>query len=192
MATRLRVSGSVDRSALLAVANTRHGHEARRPFPAPITCADGSERDRLLDPEGAKAFLAACGLAVPDAPLDDAHVEALRQVRAAVRALASGDADAYRDGLAALSTGATFRLRGRELRPEAPGWDGVIAALLIPLTELYAQRERLKRCENPACGWVFVDETRGRNQVWCADQGCGPRLRVREFRRRRRIGITAA
>ena len=192
MAARLRVSGSVDRGALLAVANTRHGHEARRPFPAPLSCVDGGERDRLLDPEAAKAFLAACGLAVPDAPLDDAHVEALRAVRAGVRALAGGDADAYRESLAALATGATFRLRGREHRPEAPGWDGVIAALLIPLTELYAQRDRVKLCENPACRWVFVDETRGRNQVWCSDQGCGPRLRVREFRRRRRVGMTAA
>ncbi|MHC4427037.1 MAG: CGNR zinc finger domain-containing protein [Planctomycetota bacterium] len=41
--------------------------------------------------------------------------------------------------------------------------------------------QRVKICENPDCGWVFLDTTRSRTRRWCGSE-CGNLLRVRRFR----------
>lgn len=40
---------------------------------------------------------------------------------------------------------------------------------------------RLRRCENPDCGWFFYDETRNRSKK-CCDETCSTLLKVRRFR----------
>jgi predicted RNA-binding Zn ribbon-like protein len=35
------------------------------------------------------------------------------------------------------------------------------------------------RCADPACGWVFVDTSRGHRRRWCSSADCGNRERVR-------------
>lgn len=182
-----RTAGA-ERHALLVVTNTAHGREAQRPIAAPSSCAASEGYDRLIVPTEGARFLEALGLDVPVSPPSAEQVTVLRGVRSAVRALAAGDDEAYRRGVAWLASARSSHLGG-----DGPaGWDAFIAGLLAPLTELHAVRDRVKRCANAACGWVFVDETRGRNQVWCTEQGCGVRHRVREFRRRRRLAETAA
>ena len=35
------------------------------------------------------------------------------------------------------------------------------------------------RCADPACGWAFVDTSRGHRRRWCSSADCGNRERVR-------------
>lgn len=45
---------------------------------------------------------------------------------------------------------------------------------------------RLKRCPDPACGWVFWDATRSRSRHWCSMQVCGNRAKARSYAARQR------
>jgi hypothetical protein len=45
---------------------------------------------------------------------------------------------------------------------------------------------RLKRCQNPACGWVFFDESKNTTRKWCCNT-CASLMKVRKFRTRHKI-----
>jgi predicted RNA-binding Zn ribbon-like protein len=44
--------------------------------------------------------------------------------------------------------------------------------------------KRLKRCANPACGWVFYDHSRNQSGTWCTMSICGNRAKKHSFRTR--------
>ena len=50
------------------------------------------------------------------------------------------------------------------------------------------QRQRLKLCANPGCGFAFVDTSINATRRWCDMRYCGNRLKVRAFRRRQTSG----
>ncbi|MBM3648293.1 MAG: hypothetical protein FJX11_10925 [Alphaproteobacteria bacterium] len=39
--------------------------------------------------------------------------------------------------------------------------------------------DRVKRCANPACGWLFLDDSRAGKRRWCSMQSCGNRAKAR-------------
>jgi predicted RNA-binding Zn ribbon-like protein len=43
---------------------------------------------------------------------------------------------------------------------------------------------KVKQCDGPRCGWLFVDESRTHGRRWCSMQDCGNRAKVRRFRER--------
>jgi predicted RNA-binding Zn ribbon-like protein len=53
------------------------------------------------------------------------------------------------------------------------------------------ERERLRRCEAPRCGRVFVDLSRNRSRRYCSSRTCGNKLHVAAYRARQR-GTPAA
>ncbi len=50
------------------------------------------------------------------------------------------------------------------------------------------ERDRLRRCEAPACRRVLVDLSRNRSRRYCDPRTCGNRLHVAAYRTRRRAG----
>jgi predicted RNA-binding Zn ribbon-like protein len=40
---------------------------------------------------------------------------------------------------------------------------------------------RIGICEGGACGWLFVDESRGKRRRWCDMKDCGSRAKARSF-----------
>ncbi|HVF79250.1 MAG TPA: CGNR zinc finger domain-containing protein [Solirubrobacteraceae bacterium] len=169
--------------ALVAVANTRHGPEAKRPLaPGPAVRIAGG-LDRLRDPREAARFLEALGVAVPPGAPAPEDRRRLKMVRDAVRALAEGDEGGHRRRTHRLVGPVTLRIESGRLRAAAGGWPGFVDGLAVTLLELLPHADRLKVCENPACGWVFIDRTRNSSQVWCRDQLCADRLRIRRHRR---------
>lgn len=40
---------------------------------------------------------------------------------------------------------------------------------------------RVGRCADPACGWLFLDRSRGLTRRWCSSSDCGNRNRVRRY-----------
>jgi predicted RNA-binding Zn ribbon-like protein len=49
-----------------------------------------------------------------------------------------------------------------------------------------ADLDRLRRCEDSDCGWLFLDLSRNHTRLWCDPGDCGNRARVRRFSERRR------
>jgi predicted RNA-binding Zn ribbon-like protein len=43
----------------------------------------------------------------------------------------------------------------------------------------------VRRCSDPACGWTYVDTSRGHRRRWCSSEDCGNRERVRRHAARR-------
>jgi predicted RNA-binding Zn ribbon-like protein len=118
--------------------------------------------------------------------------------RAATEAIASGQVPAAAD-LAALNT-ALGAPRGRLVLRDADtpraqlafaveGDEHAVPAFQIALSFANflesGQRQRLKLCANPGCGFAFVDTSTNGTRRWCFMRYCGNRLKLRAFRQRR-------
>jgi predicted RNA-binding Zn ribbon-like protein len=178
----MTITGAVSVDALLAVANSYHQPEAREP-------GDGNgakwlpAHDHLETPQEAMAYLGRHGLRLAERP-HSRQLASLREIREAAQLFATNQrANARR--VNQLLHGARFQLdaEGR-LVPLRAGCDGLIDALLIALVELRGEADRIKRCGNDQCRWLFIDRSKNRSRQWCESATCGNRQRVRRFRRR--------
>ena len=43
------------------------------------------------------------------------------------------------------------------------------------------ERKRIKKCNDPACGWLFVDTSRNKSRRWCDMSDCGNRAKASRF-----------
>jgi predicted RNA-binding Zn ribbon-like protein len=46
--------------------------------------------------------------------------------------------------------------------------------------------DRVKRCANPECGWLFLDDSRAGRRRWCSMSSCGNRAKARRHYHRSR------
>ena len=147
--------------------------------------------DRLPDPMFRRWFLKRWGYRVPD---PDAPAARRRLVR--LRALLRAVMEAYIRGRVPvpLARGLeaeinrprvklTFRLAVERV---GDPWDIVISDIATSAARIIAERRPVKVCANPACTWMFVDETRPGTRRWCDVTACGNLLHARRHRRRRR------
>ena len=184
---QIEVSVATGDRELLAVANTRHGIDAWRPLAPPTHLVARGSVERLRTAPDATAFLAAFGLVLPAGRPRSEQLLRLRHVRECVRALGEGDVRGYRRRLDTLLAGLDLTMTGSgAIETRRTDWDGFIDVLAVSLVTLWPRRTRLKICHNSACGWVFIDRTRNNSQVWCSEQICADRERMRRMRRRRR------
>ena len=182
---RVELAIPVEEAALLAVANTRHGVEAWRPLPPADALIHDGVVDRLRVPREAAAFLRALEVAVPAGLPNSDQVARLRDTRECARALAEGDRRGHLRRLARLLRQVDVSVSADgSLRIGGDGWDAFAGALAIALLRLEPRRRRVKLCHNAACAWLFIDRTRNNSQVWCTEQLCADRMRVRRARRR--------
>lgn len=95
------------------------------------------------------------------------------------------DLEALNGALASAPTRTTLR---RERN--AYGWDVdlrsgtavvLLAHVLWSAGDLFAapQLDRVRRCANPECGWLFLDDSRAGKRRWCSMQSCGNRAKAR-------------
>jgi predicted RNA-binding Zn ribbon-like protein len=67
---------------------------------------------------------------------------------------------------------------------EIPLWEIALAGAAL-LTD--AKRcGRIRICGNPACDWMFLDDSRTGQRRWCRMNVCGNEAKVRRFRERQR------
>jgi predicted RNA-binding Zn ribbon-like protein len=62
--------------------------------------------------------------------------------------------------------------------PEAMLWPVLLAAAELLVSD---DLDRIHRCANETCGWMFIDRSRNGSRKWCSSQSCGNRIRVRAF-----------
>ena len=189
--------------ALMTVASGRHGPEAQtarehtRHLP-------GGFLDRLAHPADATYFLDHTARwwrknsddidwDLPRGEIPSDVLARLREVRDAVQALADGDRAGYLRRLRALAARYSFTIRVPEggLRAQRTGWDGFVGSLVPPLAELGDRADRLRRCANERCQWMFLDMARNGTRTWCHASLCGNKFRVRRFRQRARAKADA-
>ncbi len=74
------------------------------------------------------------------------------------------------------------------LTPDGRSWlarGALDAAWLAPILWsaadllLGARADRVRQCDNPACGWLFLDDSKSGNRRWCAMTACGNRAKAR-------------
>jgi len=74
-------------------------------------------------------------------------------------------------------------------RVRSGGWDigmptssalVLLAPVLWSAADLLAgsQLARVRRCANPSCGWLFLDNSKTGNRRWCSMSACGNRAKA--------------
>ncbi|HVI99619.1 MAG TPA: CGNR zinc finger domain-containing protein [Sphingomonas sp.] len=101
---------------------------------------------------------------------------------------------------------ATLRAFGRDLRkmtsarrlrqqderivwgwaPDAGALHRSLFAVLDDAAELLLSNdlEKVRECQGPGCGWLFVDRSRGRPRRWCSMRDCGNKAKARRHYQR--------
>jgi predicted RNA-binding Zn ribbon-like protein len=81
-------------------------------------------------------------------------------------------------------TGGALSWRWEAEMLEIVAWEIALAAATL-LTD--AERcARIRICGNPACDWMFLDDSRTGKRRWCRMNVCGNEAKVRRFRERQR------
>jgi hypothetical protein len=187
------VTWELGTGAALALANSLHGpgaHYRRR-------ARDGEPpHDHLDTPSRAVEFLTTHAIPDPGRPPDPRQLQRLRAVRATIRALADDptfEEGSWRTAMDAHLDGVVYHLAADgSICSAATGWDAIVDDLLPATLALADDRERLRRCGNPRCRWLFVDRSRQGNRIWCEAAVCGNRIRVGRHRRRPSGAATAS
>ena len=187
-----------------------HDDLERKPAPGPLICVqalvntverpDGA--DRLAEPDEARRWLVDNNLLTPNADLNPADLDLVRDVRESLRALlvqnAGGPAPSEAELAALRQVAAHGFARAEfgedgEVRLAAVGYSVRDRLVELLLTIRDAQRDgswlRLKACGNTECRWAFYDRSRNRGGTWCEMSACGNKLKNRDFRARRRQAV---
>ena len=74
------------------------------------------------------------------------------------------------------------------LDPSAAALDAAMQPLVESAVSLLtsAKMERLRRCGNSTCYWLFIDETKNHSRRWCEMASCGNVVKVRRHREKAR------
>ena len=105
---------------------------------------------------------------------------------------AARDLDALNEALAASPARTTLRRErgayGWEVDVKSADRAGLLAPVLWSAGDLLAgpRLDRVRRCANPECGWLFLDDSRAGKRRWCSMQSCGNRAKARRHYHRSR------
>lgn len=102
----------------------------------------------------------------------------------AVRAFNATLAEAHARRRLQPQPGAALAWRWETEALEIPAWEIALAAATL-LTDP-ARCARIRICGNPACDWMFLDESRTGQRRWCRMNVCGNEAKVRRFRERQK------
>jgi len=157
--------------------NTRYYRGQAAPTETLNGPADLAAWAKAAKPPIVREFEAALALREMIYRLFNAHAEG--------KPAASRDLDALNQELAGAPARTTLK-RGRD----GYSWDleaksGTALALLAPVLwsagDLLAgpRLDRVRRCANPECGWLFLDDSRAGKRRWCSMSACGNRAKAR-------------
>lgn len=161
----------------LEFANTRYWRGQATPTETLNTPADLAAWAKAPRPLSPREFEQALALRETIHRLFDAQAQG--------KAAPMRDLDALNQALASAPSRTTLK-RGRD------GYDwefdirsGTALALLAPVLwsagDLLAgpRLDRVRRCANPECGWLFLDDSRAGKRRWCSMSACGNRAKAR-------------
>jgi predicted RNA-binding Zn ribbon-like protein len=95
------------------------------------------------------------------------------------------DLEALNAALAQAPTRTSLKRNRGGYEWEVDARSGSALALLAPVLwsagDLLAgpRLDRVRRCANPECGWLFLDDSRAGKRRWCSMSSCGNRAKAR-------------
>ena len=63
-------------------------------------------------------------------------------------------------------------------------WDIVTAEIATSAIKVMTEQRTIKKCANPDCSWMFIDDSKSRSRRWCNVSICGSLVNVRRHRAR--------
>lgn len=154
--------------------------------------ADWSQRAGILDEQEAAELRKK---AAKERRRADAVLGEARALREAIHALTTDRARRPAGEADAMAILNRILVKTPKRRGVVRGVDGFVwrtaerprtlEAMLAPIAEsagetlVGAEASRLKKCASEACGWVFLDTTRGNRRRWCDMADCGNRVKAR-------------
>ena len=71
--------------------------------------------------------------------------------------------------------------RGWAVGAVSPSGDALLAPVLWSAGDLLTggRLDKVRRCANPECGWLFLDDSRAGKRRWCSMSSCGNRAKAR-------------
>jgi predicted RNA-binding Zn ribbon-like protein len=160
----------------LDFANTRYWRGQATPTETLNAPADLAAWLKAAKPPAVRDFEQALALRETIYRLFDAQAEGKPAPR---------DLDALNAALAqAPARKALKRSRGGyewEVDARSVGALALLAPVLWSAGDLLAgpRLERVRRCANPDCGWLFLDDSRAGKRRWCSMSACGNRAKAR-------------
>jgi predicted RNA-binding Zn ribbon-like protein len=162
--------------------------------------AMGHDEDLLLKPGYVEGLLERWEMGKKETVMQP-HIEALQVLRALLQRLATtyivGSQPDAKDLIALnrylehapsrqqlMQTEKGFVL---EREPCERNWEWTMGRIAASFAQVLADYDpsRIKQCSNPACRWIYYDESNSRSRRWC-DDDCANIMRVRRFRERHR------
>lgn len=156
-------------------------------------------RDLLASPEDVRGWLAKFGLPADD--LVESDVTAARAIRerlhdvfrlpAEGRPVDDAALEAFSRELQTATIQRELRQHGGQVvwawTPDASAVQRALFPVLIDAVELLlsSDLEKVRECQGPGCGWLFVDRSRGRPRRWCSMSDCGNKAKARRHQGRR-------
>jgi predicted RNA-binding Zn ribbon-like protein len=101
---------------------------------------------------------------------------------------AAADLAALNAALAAAPARQRIRMGGWDVGSPDPSAAALLAPVLWSAADLLVggQLDRVRRCANPECGWLFLDNSKSGNRRWCSMTACGNRAKAHRHYMRRR------
>jgi len=86
------------------------------------------------------------------------------------------------------------RERGWAVVPGAPAVTTLLAPVLWSAADLLLgpRFKRVRKCDNPVCGWLFLDDSKSGNRRWCAMTACGNRAKAHRHYEKRKARAAEA
>ena len=158
--------------------------------------SESIEREHLETPADLRRWVRTVGLNGMTDGADGAVLAEMRSFRAHLREVLTSaleDRSANEVARRAVAVALQQASTGTPIAPVSapPRTDGTLAlkaALAVSALAVLTDRreiDRVKMCEGSNCGWLFVDESRGRNRRWCRMETCGNRAKARRHYRAR-------
>jgi predicted RNA-binding Zn ribbon-like protein len=160
--------------------------------------------ERLRGPADLARWYREAGLLDETVTVTPAGLETARSVREAVhrcaKALIAGPAAAEADEALINAAAAAAPLvpvlrRGAGLLTAPPGnaEAAALSTVARDAIDLFtgALATRVRECDSPECGLLFVDASRPGRRRWCSSTACGNKDRSAAYRRRRQAGPLA-
>ena len=109
---------------------------------------------------------------------------------AAGREADEADLAALNAALAKAPSRQLVRPGGWEVAAPEPSVGLLLAPLLWSAADLLVGRQlpRVRQCANPACGWLFLDDSKSGNRRWCSMSACGNRAKAHRHYQRQKAG----
>jgi predicted RNA-binding Zn ribbon-like protein len=192
MANRSVLLPAPDADVCLAFANTRYWRGSATPteeLREPDDVLRWAEETERLPPALVKR-VDRSGTMLADALGLRETIHRCFAATAAGRTPDAEDLAALNAALAAAPARRQVRPGGWEIEAPEPSVNLLLTPVLWSAADLLVGRQlaRVRQCANPACGWLFLDDSKSGNRRWCSMSACGNRAKAHRHYQRQKAG----